>query len=266
MLLLNTPLQIQEKTSENNPHNSSFIFRYLPETMGITIGNYLRRTIPLVLKGVALIGVKISDKKGSVTSKFTTLTGVSETTPYLILNLKKLIFRKKTEKTGIFCLELNIENKEKKEKVVLASDFSKSEEVEVLNPELELATLATASNEQGNSKLAIKLYCRESQGYHSEVEQKKYFIEQEKRKRGAGKSEPSKKDEEGVIFSDTDYSPIKVDDINFQTNSIVTGIEEKQEELILTIATNGTIAPKIVLKETLEIINQTNSVIQKLLE
>src|SRR4051794_9567845 len=112
MLLLNTLLQIQEKTSENNPHNSSFVFRYLPETMGTTIGNYLRRTIPLVFKGVGLVGVEISDKNGSVISKITTLAGVLETTPDLIFNLKKIIFRKKTEKTGIFSLELNIENEE----------------------------------------------------------------------------------------------------------------------------------------------------------
>src|SRR2546423_9337103 len=119
MLLLNT-LKIQEKINENNPNSSSFVFRYLPPTMGLTVGNYLRRTLLSAIKGVAIIGVQISDKNGSVTNKFTTLTGVLETTPYLILNLKKLILQKKSEKEGIFCLELNIENKAKEERVILA--------------------------------------------------------------------------------------------------------------------------------------------------
>src|SRR5687768_11323160 len=96
---LQDTLKIQEIITENNPHSSSFIFRYLLPATGITTGNYLRRTLLTSLWGVAPCGAAISDKNGSIKSKYSVLTGVRETAPYLISNLKKIVMEIKEKKS-----------------------------------------------------------------------------------------------------------------------------------------------------------------------
>src|SRR4051794_28943939 len=128
MSLLNN-LEIEEITLKNKPHSSSFIFRHLPLGMGITIGNYLRRVLLEHISGIAPLGAKIIDKNGPVKSELSVLAGVVETTPYLIINLKKIVVEEKKKKEGIFYLELNIENKENQERVITADDFQKDKEV-----------------------------------------------------------------------------------------------------------------------------------------
>jgi len=155
--LLNN-LEIEEIITKNKDHSSSFVFRHLPLGMGITIGNYLRRILLRYISGIAPLGVEIIDNNGSVKSELSTLAGVAETTPYLIINLKKIIVEEKKKKEGIFYLELNVENNEKEEKIITAGDFQQDKDIEIKNPELYLATLATASSGKKNPKLEIKLY------------------------------------------------------------------------------------------------------------
>src|SRR5271169_3955182 len=94
MSLINS-LEIEEITAKDHPNTSFFVFRHLPTTMGVTIGNYLRRLLISCVSGLAPVGVVIADKNGPVKSKFTTLEGVVETTVYLVLNLKKIILEGK---------------------------------------------------------------------------------------------------------------------------------------------------------------------------
>jgi len=166
MSLLNS-LKIEEITTKN-PNTARFIFRHLPTTMGITIGNYLRRMLGNCLGGVAPVGVTIIDKDGPVKSELTTLKGVIEITPYLILNLKKIILEEKKVKEGVFCLELKVENKTTEEKIVTANDFSKVKEVQIKNPELYLATVSPGGI------LEVKLYCRKGLGFHKAEVQRNY--------------------------------------------------------------------------------------------
>lgn len=238
MLILNS-LKIEEIIDKNNSCKSSFVFRHLPPGMGVTLGNYLRRCLLEYISGIAPIAVKISDKNGLVKTSFSVLEGVLEVTPYLIINLKKIAFKEKKSE-GIFSLELNVENQEKEEKIITAGDFSKSKEVEIKNPELKIATLAAASSDKKNSKLEIKLYCQKNWGYHGAEEQKKDFFAREK----------------DVIVLNTNYSPIKEEEggiVNFQVKEVVVNFNQKEEELILTISTNGAIKPKKALQESLEI-------------
>ncbi|CAG8605809.1 7540_t:CDS:2 [Ambispora gerdemannii] len=221
----------EEIVNQENPNNSIFVFRYLATGMGITVGNYLRRVLVDYLSGIAPCGVKITDKNGSAKSKFSTLVGVKEVVPELILNLKQMILAEKKKKTGIFCLEMSIENKAKSEKIITAGDFASEKDIEIKNPELYLATLAP------NSSLEIQLYCQKNWGYHRAEEQKKEYFA----------------DEEDIISLDTDYSPIKGGRVNFQKKAVVVGLAKEKEELILTINTNGAIKPKKALGEALEL-------------
>ena len=161
MSLLNN-LEIEEIVVKNKPHTSSFVFHHLPSGMGITLGNYLRHFLLKYNGGIAPLGAKISDRDGPVESEFSTLTGVKEVTSYLIINLKKIIVEEKKIKEGIFCLELSVENKEKKEKVITAGDFQKDKDIEIKNPDLYLATLAASTGEKENPRLEIKLYFQKS--------------------------------------------------------------------------------------------------------
>jgi len=95
MSLLNS-LKIEEIVDKNNANNSLFIFHHLPSEMGVTIGNFLRRVLlPSHVKGIAPIGVKITDKNGPAKSKFTNLDGVNLAAVYVIMNLKKIILEEK---------------------------------------------------------------------------------------------------------------------------------------------------------------------------
>jgi DNA-directed RNA polymerase subunit alpha len=244
MQLSTNNLKVQEIINENDPYSSSFVFRYLPSNMGITLGNLLKRASECYIRGTAAFAVKIADKNGSVTNTFTTLSGVDKVTRFLIAILKEIIFEAKEDKKGIFCLELNVENKENKERVVTAADFQEIEGVKIKNPNLKLATLAATSSELGNSKLEIKLYCRKDWDYHRAEEQeesewwKDYF---------------NQNPEENVIALDTNYSPIKGREVNFKIEAEVVGLNDKKEKLIVDIKTNGTISPKNCLLEALKV-------------
>jgi DNA-directed RNA polymerase subunit alpha len=247
MFLSNT-LKIEEVRTKDSPNSSTFVFRYLPPTMGLTIGNCLRRTLLTSLEGVAPVGIEISNKNGPVKSEFSTLAGVRETTPYLVLNCKEIVIEVNEEREKeLFCLELKVENNdEKEERIITAADFQKIEGVEIKNPELQLATLATTSSNEKNPQLEIKLYCHKGRGYHQSEVQKQYFTEKE-----------------NVIVLDTDYSPVKGDGVNFQINSVVVGPEKEEEELKLTVNTTGAISPKKALLESLEVISNFINAVQK---
>lgn len=225
-------LKIEEITSKENPHSSSFIFRHLPSGVGVTLGNYLRRTLSDNIGGIASLGAKINDKKGPIKTEISVIEGLRETIPYFVINLKQVIIEEKKKKEGIFFLELKIDNgKGKQERVITAKDFNQDKEIEIKNPELYLGTLASSTS------LEIKLYFQKNWGYHKDEEQKNRYF-------------PN--DEDFIAF-DTDYSPIKSGKVSFKVNPIIISQDKSEEELTLFIKTNGSIKPKAALHEALEI-------------
>ena len=237
-------LKIEEIITKNNPYSSSFVFYHLPLGMGVTVGNCLRRVLLDYTTGIAISGVEISDKNGPIKTKLTSLEGVDKSTFHLILELKKIIFEEKKTKEGIFILEMDVENKEKKDRIITAGDFQKIEEVEIKNPEFELATLSAPRDGKTPNKLKIKLYCQKNWGYHQENQQQ---------------------EESQIIPLDTNYSPIKSGQVNFRLDSETTNLGSKEEKLTLIIETNGCIKPKKVLQEALEITYSSFNHISKLI-
>ncbi|KLL02179.1 MAG: DNA-directed RNA polymerase subunit alpha [Mycoplasmataceae bacterium RV_VA103A] len=235
--LLNN-LKIEEKVQKNKPHTSSFVFHHLPAGIGVVLGNYFRQFLLKYTSSIAPLGAQISHREGVVESEMSILPGVVDTvaTSFLIMNLKEVRVEAK-KKEGVFWLELNVENKEKKEKKITAADFQKDKEVKIKNPNLHLATLAAATDEGKNPKLEVKLYFQKNWGYHEEEEQEKNYLA----------------DEENVIAFSTDYAPVKGDGVSFQIKSVVIGREKTEEELMLTITTNGVVEPKEALQEVLAI-------------
>src|SRR5690349_19334373 len=98
-------LKIEEISSKENPYSSSFVFRHLPPTMGITIGNFLRRIISDSIEGIAPLGIKIDTnidgKIVPVRTEVGVIKGLRETIPYFIINLKKILVEEKKKKEGL---------------------------------------------------------------------------------------------------------------------------------------------------------------------
>ena len=238
-------LEIEEIVSKNKPSSSAFIFRHLPLTTGITLGNFFRRILLNHISGIAIVGAEIADKNGPLKTKVdASWEGIDKPIPwYLIVKLKEVVFVEKEAREGIFRVEMVVENNTKKERIITAGDFSEVREVEIKNPELELTTLSSGG------KLNLKLYCQKSWGYQEKKEKK----DREEMKKAIKEYFPN--EEDNIIAFDTNYSPVKL--VNSQVDKVIVDLTKEEEKLTLTIDTNGAIEPRQALQEALEISQQS---------
>lgn len=134
----------------------------------------------------------MSDKEKTIATEVNTLEGIKEIPIYLILHLRKLVFRssqKESPQQGkIYILQINIDNSQSKEEYIVTGKDVQGELI-IINPEVYLATVAPAS------QLKITLYCRYYYDSWKAKEQKLLF--------------PQDKNEENLIFLDSDYCPVK---------------------------------------------------------
>ena len=174
---------------------------------GVTLGNSLRRILLSSLPGAAVVAVKI---KG-VDHEFSTVPNVKEDVIELILNLKQLRLKIHTDQPT------KLELKVKGEKVVTGADFKKNSDVEVVNPNLHIATLDSKSAE-----LDMEVVVTPGRGYVP-VEQRE-----------------NEKFEIGMIAVDAIYSPVRM--VNYEVKSVRVGQITNYDELILTLETDGTLS------------------------
>src|SRR4051812_32026701 len=137
-------------SEEGDDHRGVFAIEPLDRGFGYTFGNSLRRVLLSSLEGAAVTAVKIE----GVAHEFTTLPGVREDVTDIILNLKNLICRLHGESP-----ETEVRVQKKGPGVVKASDIQAPAELEILNPDLEIANLA----EKG--KLEVTLTIGRGRGY-----------------------------------------------------------------------------------------------------
>ena len=122
-----------------------FVVEPLERGYGTTLGNSLRRMLLSSLEGTAITSVKIN----GVAHEFSTIPGVKEDVTEIVLNLKSVIARLHCEGTKTVYIEASGECE------ITAGDIKTDAEVEILNPELHIATLgadATLSMEMTISK------------------------------------------------------------------------------------------------------------------
>jgi len=194
---------------------------------GHTLGNSLRRIILSSLSGVAITSVKIS----GVEHEFSAVTGVKEDVISLILNLKKIRIKMLTDEPQT--IELNI----KGIKEVTAGDIKVPGQVEILNPELYIASVGGKSAE-----LSIEMKIEKGLGYvPKEVLQKD-------------------RTEIGHIALDAIFSPIRR--VNYEVENMRVGDRTDFNKLKLFIETDGTITPKEALEESILImISQLKAIV-----
>lgn len=184
---------------------------------GHTLGNSLRRIILSSLPGASVVSIKID----GVSHEFQTMDGLKEDVIVLILNLKKIRFKMLTDEPQM----VNISVKGPKE--VTANDIKTSGQVEVLNPDLYIATVT------GKISLDIELRIEKGLGFIP-----KEMIQKEKV-------------EIGTIAVDAIFTPIRR--VAYEVENMRVGDKTNHNRLRMTIETDGTVSPREALSESIKI-------------
>lgn len=185
---------------------------------GPTLGNALRRVLISSLEGAAVTAVKI---KGAL-HEFSHITGVKEDVMDIILNIKKLRFKMYSDNKKIATIKVS------GPKEVKGGDLRVDSGIEVLNPELTIATL-----DKGVS-FEAEMYIRKGKGYVA--------------------SELNKEGELPVdmIAIDSVFSPVKK--VNFSVEKARVGRATDYDRLVMEIWTDGSIAPQHAVSQAASII------------
>ena len=204
---------------EVNEDRGVFVIEPLDRGFGYTFGNSLRRVLLSSLEGAAVTAVKIE----GVSHEFTTLPGVREDVTDIILNLKSLICRLHGESP-----EIEVHIVKKGEGVVTAADIEAPADLEILNPELEIANLSA------KGRLEITLTIGRGRGYVP--------------------SENNRGPEHtiGVIPIDSIFSPVRR--VSYDVEAARVGQRTDYDKLRIDITTDGSVEPKEALAEAAEIL------------
>jgi DNA-directed RNA polymerase subunit alpha len=175
---------------------------------GITLGNALRRVLLSSIEGSAVTSVKIA----GVQHEFSTIPGVLEDITEIILNIKSLVLKSysKVPKT------MYIKKDSKGE--VKAKDIQADETIEIINPDLHIATL------NKDTKFNLEMEVARGRGYVPQELNKKEDL-------------PI-----GVVPIDSIFSPVRK--VNFSVENTRVGQRTDYDKLILEVWTNGAINPK----------------------
>jgi DNA-directed RNA polymerase subunit alpha len=191
---------------------------------GHTIGNSLRRILLSSLEGCAITAVKI-DK---VVHEYSVIKGVKEDAVTILLNLKQLRFKLHTQDTEILRLTV------KGEKVVRAKDIEGNANVEVLTPELPIATLDT------NGELNIQMWVSRGRGYISADRQSR-------------ENYPA-----DTIMMDALFSPVIK--VHYDVENSRVGQVTDYDRLILDVWTDGSVAPGDAIAYSAKILKDSLSI------
>jgi len=206
MLEIEKPnIEIVEMSPEGN--YGKFVVEPLERGYGITLGNSLRRILLSSLPGAAVTSVKID----GVLHEFSTIPGVREDVTDIILNLKNLSLKLHTDEEKTLRIEAN------GEKTVTAADIVCDADVEILNPDLIIATL------EENASLVMEMQVSNGRGY----------VPAEKNKKGDHVI--------GVIPVDSIFTPVSR--VNYNVENTRVGQRTDYDKLTLEVWTDGSIRP-----------------------
>ena len=211
-----TPRIVEEETDE---FRGVFVIEPLDRGFGHTFGNSLRRVLLSSLEGAAVTAVKVE----GVAHEFTTLPGVREDVTDIILNLKNLVCRLHGESP-----EIEVHVAKKGPGIVTAADIEAPADLEILNPELEIAHLAD------KGKLEMTLTIGRGRGYvPAELN------------RGPETTI-------GVIPTDSIFSPVRR--VAYEVDAARVGQRTDFDRLTLDVTTDGSIEPKDAVAQAAEIL------------
>ncbi|MBR2263592.1 MAG: DNA-directed RNA polymerase subunit alpha [Firmicutes bacterium] len=200
-----------------------FVVEPLERGYGTTLGNSLRRIMLSSLPGAAISSVKIE----GVLHEFSTIAGIKEDVSEITLNLKNLALKDLSEGDEPHTAYIEYEG----EGVIHASDIKVDQDIEIINPDLVIATISGGAD----SRLNMEITITKGRGYV-----------------GADKN---KTDDQpiGVIPVDSLYTPVQR--VNFQVENTRVGQITDYDKLTMEVWTNGTIKPDEAISLAAKILN-----------
>jgi DNA-directed RNA polymerase subunit alpha len=215
-----TDFQVPKITHEEvDEKHGIFAIEPLDRGFGYTFGNSLRRVLLSSLEGAAVTSVRIE----GVAHEFTTLPGVREDVMDIILNLKNLICRLHGDSP-----EIEVRLDKKGPGPVKASDIAAPADLEILNPNLEIANLAA------KGRLEVTLTVGRGRGYVP--------------------AELNRGPEHaiGTIPVDSIFSPVRR--VSYEVEAARVGQRTDYDKLTLDITTDGSVDPRDAIAEAAEIL------------
>lgn len=205
------PKKLEYDESTYSKTYGKFIAEPFERGYGTTIANSLRRLLISSIEGTAVTSIKVD----GVLHEFSTIPGVLEDVPQIILNIKQLVLKSDSRTPKILRLKVS------KKGEITAKNIATDETVEIVNPDLHIATLTKDAN--FNMELEIG------------------------RGRGFVPAERNKKEGQviGVIPIDSVFAPVRR--VYFHVENTRVGQITDYDKLILEIWTNGSMEPKEAL-------------------
>ncbi len=186
---------------------AKFVCEPLERGYGVTIGNSLRRILLSSLPGSAITSIKVD----GVLHEFSTIPNVVEDVPELIVNLKAVRLKMDGVEEKIIRIDANEEGE------VTAADIITDGTVEVLNPDLHIATVS-----KGGS-LKIEMTVNKGRGYNSAEKNKK------------------ENDDISVLPIDSIFTPVKK--VNYAVENTRVGQMVDYDKLVIEVWTDGSLKP-----------------------
>jgi DNA-directed RNA polymerase subunit alpha len=206
---------------QSDEFEGTFEFRPLEPGFGITIGNALRRILLSSLEGYAITSVRID----GVDHEFSSIKGVVEDVTDIILNLKKIRFRRQIESEESEKISFSFTGKD----TLTAGDIAKYLTIfQVLNPDIVICHM------EPNVKLNVEISVNKGRGYIPAEENKQA-------------NAPI-----GTIFMDSIHTPVR--NVKYTIENYRVEQKTDYEKLIMELKTDGSIHPKEALKESARIL------------
>ncbi|MFH1848485.1 MAG: DNA-directed RNA polymerase subunit alpha [Candidatus Omnitrophota bacterium] len=205
------PKKLECDESKYKDNYGRFVAEPFERGYGATIGNSLRRVLLSSIEGAAVTSIKIDGAQ----HEFSSLPGVVEDVPQVILNIKKLILRSYAKEPKTIYIKVD------KKGPVTASDITADDTVEVINKDLHIAELSK------KAKFEMEMEVGRGRGYVP--------------------AERNKKENQviGSIAVDSIFTPVTK--VNMLVENTRVGQITDYDKLILEIWTNGSITPKDAL-------------------
>ena len=222
MLDIQTPRMSYEPESETL---GAVEVEPLDRGFGHTFGNSLRRVLLSSLEGAAVTSIKVA----GVQHEFTTVKGVREDVTDIILNLRGLVCRLVGEAD-----EIEVELSRQGPGTVTAGDIACPADLEILNPDLEIANL------EAGASLDMVLTIARGRGYVSADQNK-----------GPGSTI-------GVIPVDSNFSPVRR--VRYEVGAARVGQRTDYDKLTLEVETDGSVDPRTAVAQASAILIERLSI------
>ncbi len=206
-----------------------FIVEPLERGYGTTLGNSLRRVLLSSLPGVAVTSIKID----GVLHEFSTIPGVKEDVTEIVLNVKGITAKLHTNSPKTVVIDVV------GEQIVTAGDINQDSDIEILNPDHHIATVAK------NERFYMELTFDNGRGYVSQERNK----QEHTAALGPNVSAPI-----GTIYTDSIYTPVY--NVRYTVDSTRVGTVADYDKLTIEVETNGTLGAKEAVSLGAKILNE----------